>query len=125
MHAVEPASTQESNNIMVKILDSTSAKADLKQVVNTSQINTEEITLLISLLEYFKDLFGRTLGNWTTQHVDLELKPYSKPFNSRFYTFPIINTKTFRKEIKRLVETGVLKLVQQIQYGNPVSIISN
>ena len=66
MHAVEPASTQESNNIMVKILDSTSAKADLKQVVNTSQINTEEITLLISLLEYFKDLFGRTLGNWTT-----------------------------------------------------------
>ena len=38
---------------MVKILDITYAKADLKQVVNGSQLNSEERTLLLILLEDF------------------------------------------------------------------------
>ena len=54
MQTAEPDSTREATEQMVKIIDSTYAKADFKQVVdNTSQLNAEEITLLLSLLEYF------------------------------------------------------------------------
>ena len=49
---------------MVKIYDSTYAKSDLKQVANNAtQLNAEERTLLLSLLEDFEDLFDGTLGN--------------------------------------------------------------
>ena len=42
MQNVEPASTLEDTERMVKILDSTSAKSDLEQVVaNASQLNAE------------------------------------------------------------------------------------
>ena len=67
-------------------------KADLKQVVNkVSHLNAEERTLLLSLLEDFEDLFDGNLGKWSTDSVDLELNPYSKPFNSRYYPVPRIN----------------------------------
>ena len=56
---------------MVKIIYSTYAKADLKQVVNASQLNSEERTLLLRLLEDFEDLFDGTLGDWATEPVDL------------------------------------------------------
>ena len=54
MQTVEPASTKESTERLVKILDSTYAKADVKQVANkATQMNAEERTQLLRLLEYF------------------------------------------------------------------------
>ena len=48
---------------MVKILNSTYAKADLKQVAdNAIQLNSEERTQLLIILEDFKELFDATLG---------------------------------------------------------------
>ena len=92
MQTTEPASIQEATEIMVKIFDSTYAKAYLKQVAdNTNQLSYEEITLLLSLIRYFKDLFYGALGDWATEPVDLELKPDSKPINSIYYPVPIIN----------------------------------
>ena len=109
---------------MVKIFDGTYAKSYLKQLAyNAIQMNAEERTLLLSFLGDFKDLFGVTLGDCSTDPVDLEIKPYSNPFNNRYYPFPIINKETFLKEIKRLVEIGVITPVYQRQYGDPVFII--
>ena len=51
MQTAEPASTLEATEIMVKILNSTYAKADLEQVVKAIELNDKEITLLLSLLE--------------------------------------------------------------------------
>ena len=76
---------------MVKILDSKDEKADIEQVVNASQLNAEERTFLLSLFEYFEDLFDGTLGDWATEPVDLELNPDSKAFNSRYCPVPRIN----------------------------------
>ena len=70
-------------------------------------------------------MFDDTLGYWATDPVNLDLKPGSKPFNSSFYPVPRINEEKFRKELKRLVEIGVLTPVQQSQYGTPVFIIPN
>ena len=79
--------------------------------------------MLLSLLEDFEEYFYGLLGDWATEPVDLELKPDSEPFNSRYYPVPRINKETFRRELKRLVEIGVLTPVQQSQHGTPVFII--
>ena len=86
-------------------------------------MKTEEINMLLSFLEDFEELFDGTLGYWVTEPVDLELNPYYKPFNSRHYTVPRINKETFRKELKHLVEIGVLTAVQQSQNSTTVFII--
>ena len=71
-------------------------KADLKQVsYNATQLNSEETTQLLRLLEYFEDLFDGTLGYWDTETVKLELKKYYKPFNCKCYPVPIINKEKF------------------------------
>ena len=80
-------------------------------------MNADEISQLLRLLEYFEDLFYGTLGDWDIEPVDLVLKPYSKPFNCKYYPVPRINKETLHKELKRLVKKGLLTLVQQIQYG--------
>ena len=71
MQIAEPAFTREATEIMLKILDNTYETAGLKHVVNYSQLNAEERTFLLSLLEDFEDLFDGTLGNWATEPVDL------------------------------------------------------
>ena len=120
----EPASTWEATEIMVEIINSNYAKEDLKQVANnTTHTNAEERTMLLSLLEDFWHLFDGTLGDWENEPAYLELKPDSKPFNSRYYPVPRINKETFGKDLKRLVEIGVLTPVHQSQYGTPVFII--
>ena len=99
-------------------------KADLKQVAyNSTQLNNEEITQLLRLLGYLEDLFDGTLGDWDTDPVDLDLKPDSKTFNSKYYPAPIINKETFCKYLKCLVKIGVLTPVQQSQCGTPISIM--
>ena len=86
---------------MVKILDSTYAKSDLMKLDdNATHLNDEERTQLLSLHE---DLFCGILGDWATEHVDLEIKPGSKPFNSRYYPVPRINKDKCCKELKSLV----------------------
>ena len=59
----ELSSTREATERMIKILDITYEKADLKQAVNDSHLNSEERTFLLSLIEDFEDLFDGTLGD--------------------------------------------------------------
>ena len=63
-------------------------------------MNAVERTQLLRLLGNFQDLFDGTIGDWDTETIDLELNPYSKPFNCKYYPVPIINNETFRKELK-------------------------
>ena len=99
-------------------------KAYLEHVVaNDRQLNVEERTLLLSLLEDFEDLLDGTLGDWATEPVYLELNPYPKPFNNIYYLVLRINKENFQKYLKHLVEIEVLKPVHQSQYSTPVFII--
>ena len=51
MKTTEPYFTREATEILLKILDSTYAKADIKQVAdNATQLNYEERTQLLMLL---------------------------------------------------------------------------
>ena len=59
----ELASSRKANETLVKFLDITYVKAELKQVANNAtHLNSEERTQIIRLLKYFKDLFYVTLG---------------------------------------------------------------
>ena len=100
IQTAEPVSTIEATERLVKIFDSTYEKSDLKQVAdNATQLNTEEKTQLLRLLKYFEDLFDDTLGDWDTEPIDLELKPYSKPFNCKYYLVPRINKEIVQNKI--------------------------
>ena len=100
MQTAETASAREDTERLVKIFDSTYANAKLKQVDNnTTHLNSEERTQLLRLLEDYKYFFDGTLGDWVTYCVNLELKPGSKPFNSKNYLVPIVNKETFRKKL--------------------------
>ena len=60
--------------MLVKLLNSTSVKANLKQVANNAtQMSPEERTQLLRPLEDFDELFDCTLGDLDTDPVDLEL----------------------------------------------------
>ena len=95
---------------MLKILDITYAKEKFKNVANNEiHLNAEEITQLLRLLKYFGDLFDGNLGHEETVPVNLKLNPGSKPCNSAYYPVNRINKENFCKEIKSLVEIGVLE----------------
>ena len=90
---------------MVKNLDRTYTKADLKHVfANTIQLNAEEKTQLLGLIKDFEYFFDVTIGEWDTEPVYLELSPNSKPFNCKHYLVPRINKDRFHNAIKHLVE---------------------
>ena len=121
---VEPIAMQEATERIVKILDSKYEKADLDEVAaNAEQLNKPQQRKLLSLLKDFEDLFDGTLGHWETEPIDIELKPDHKPSSARYYPVPRINKATFKKELLRLVDIGVLTPVQQSEYGTPVFII--
>ena len=53
----------------------------------------------------------------------MDIKPGTKPFNSKYYTVPILNKETFLKDLKRLVKVGVFTMVQQSQHSAHVFIV--
>ena len=56
IQTAEPVYTMKATESLVRILDSIYAKPDLEQVaVNETHLNSEEITQLLSLLQYFED----------------------------------------------------------------------
>ena len=124
LRSVEPVSTKEATDRVVKILDSKYEKADLNKIAdNANNLDKEQKQQLLKLLQQFEKLFDGTLGKWQTTPVDIELRPNSKPVNSRWYPVPRINKLTFKKELMRLVQIGVLERVQESEWGTPVFII--
>ena len=51
------------------------------------------------------------------------MRTNSKPVNTKWYPVPRINKLTFKKELMRLVEIGVVERVQESEWGTPVFII--
>ena len=120
----EPKVTRRATDRMVKILDSKYEKANLEEIAAAAhQLTDSEQQMLYKLLKEYEDLFDGTLGKWNTEPVHVEMKPDAKPSSSRYYPVPHINKETFRKELMRLVEIGVLTPVQESRYGTPVFII--
>ena len=77
----------------------------------------------MSLLLQHEELFDGTLGDWWGEEVNFELKPEAKPFHGRPFPVPHFHKDTIKKEVKRLVEIGVLKPIQESEWAFPSFII--
>ena len=90
--------TREATERLVKTIDSTYAKEDLKKVAaNATNLNAEERTQLLRCIQYFEDFFDGTLGDWDTDPINLELNPESNLFNCKYHLVPRINMENFCK----------------------------
>ena len=122
----EPLVTQEATERAIKILDSNYEAADLDKIARSAEHLDDEqkANKLLVLLKDYEDIFDGTLGKWKTEPVEIEIKTNDKPVSSRYYPVPHINNKaTFKKELLRLVDIGVLEPVQSSEYGTLVFII--
>ena len=70
-------------------------------------------------------MFDRTLGEWATAPVDLELKdPEGKPYHAKPYPVPQSQEVKLKAEIERLVELKVLRKVNESEWASPAFTIS-
>ena len=121
----EPKSTQEATTRAMRILDSKYEKADLRQIAaDATSLDEKQKGQLHELLMEFEELFDGTLGNWKTEPVELELNKGEKPHSSRYYPMPRIHKSTFKKELLRLCEIGVLEEVRASEWGSPTFIMA-
>ena len=124
--AVEPQSTKEETDRVVRILDAKYEPADLPQVVedNCPHLSVAERKSLLRVLLKYKSMFQGTLGQWNGDEVHFDLKPDATPWHGRPYPVPRVHRDTVRKEVDRLVSIDVLEPVQDSEWGSPSFIIA-
>ena len=122
---VEPTATKELTDRTVKILDAKYEKADLPKVVqdNCTHLSVTQQRDLLKLLQDFEELFDGTLGDWDTEPIHLKVKEGATPYHGRPFPVPRIHLETLKKEVKRLVEIGVLKRQPESEWASPTFII--
>ena len=116
----EPKSTEEATSRVVRILDANYQKANLPEIVKTcSHLNPTEQDMLLEVLTEYEPLFDGTLGAWKTTPVSFELKEGARPFHGRAFPIPKVHKDTIMKEIKRLIELGVLEWQPSSEWAAP------
>jgi hypothetical protein len=78
---------------------------------------------LATLLNSFNQLFNGKLGHYPHRKFHLQLKKDAKPFHSKPFAIPQVHLPTFKKELQRLCEIGVLEECGESEWGAPMFII--
>ena len=86
---------------------------------NVNKYSSANKKRLLNILNKFEYLFYRTLGTCNTAPIDLELKDDAKPVCSQTYPVPRVHEAMFRKEVKILVQMGVLEEANESEWGAP------
>jgi hypothetical protein len=76
-----------------------------------------------SLLYQHEVLFSGILRAYPKRKAHLDLKPDAIPFHGRAYAVPQVHRETFRKELHRLVDIGVLGPAYESEWAAPTFII--
>ena len=74
------------------------------------------------LLEY-EILFDGTISDWCIKPVGLNLKPGAKAYHRRAFPIPHIHLQVLKREVKMLVELGVLIKQPELEWGSLTFII--
>ena len=64
-------------------------------------------------------MFDGTLGDWNTDSVSFEMKEGAKLYHGRAFPIPKVHKDTTLKEIKRLMELGVLEWQPTSEWAAP------
>jgi transposase InsO family protein len=122
LHSAQPV--EQELKRMTDILDAKYTKANLEEVVkNATHLTNQEREELYKLLKKNEDLFDGTLGTFTGDPYDIQLKENVEPHHSRPFPVPKIHELTLKSELDRLCNLGVLKRVNRSQWGAPTFII--
>ena len=120
---LESVIVNEATQRMRRILDAKYEKADLDKVANEcTHLTEDERTKLKMLLKKHEYLFEGKLGEWNTPPVDFELKDDVTPYHARPYPIPHVHKATFKKELERLCKLGVLRRINNSEWGAPTFI---
>ena len=107
-----------------RILDAHYEAADFEAILSSCQnLNAQQKQELKGLLEEFKELFDGTLGSWKDQQINIETKEGAKPYHAKAFPIPKSREETFKKEIARLCQLGVLRKVNHSEWAAPAFII--
>ena len=123
--ALEPLVPKAETKRTTRILDAKYEKADLHKIVGDQckHLPKDQQYELLELLNKYEELFDGTLGDFDTTPVSFELQPDSKPYHGRAFPVPFIHKETLKKEVKRLVELGVLREQESSEWASPTFII--
>ena len=69
-------------------------------------------------------MFDRALGKYTGSTYKIELKEDVKPYHAKPFPIAKVHKPTLKKEVKRLVEIGVLRKINISEWAAPTFIIS-
>ena len=97
-----------------QILESKYDKQDLKQVADqqTHLTKQQRDQLFEQIFKGHEQLFAGKLGEWPYEKVGVQLKPGHKPYHcQRPIRIPHVHLETLKKEVQRLVDIGVLEVV--------------
>ncbi len=119
--AQEPISTRNTTKRVVEILDAKYKKADLPAILreNCSHLQASDRKKLLSVLLKFKSLFNGILGDWNLPPVSFELKEATKPYPGKPYPIQHKHKAVLMKEIKQLVNIGVLVWQPSLRWASP------
>ena len=94
-------------------MDATYAPADLEKITaKCSELNSQQQSQLLGLMQRYNYLFDGTLGTWKTELVDLALNdPDCKPYHAKPYPVPHSQEEKLKEECQRLCSYGILKRV--------------
>ena len=115
---LESEIVRDATTRMRRILDANYEKPDLDKVTDACiHLTEDQRQSLNKLLKKHEYLFEGKLGLWNTPPVELELKDNVKPYHTRPYPIPHIHKRTFKKELDRLCEIGVLRKINDSEWG--------
>jgi hypothetical protein len=75
--------------------------------------------MLLTLLTDFKPLLDGTLGAWKTMPVSFKLKEVVRPYHGQAFPLPKVHKETVMKEIRCLIELGVLEWQSLSEWAAP------
>jgi hypothetical protein len=123
--AMEPQSTQEATERAMQLLDAKYNKADLRSIVrdNCKHLKVDQQKKLLQLLMKYESLFNRTLDDWKTKPVSLQLKEGASLYHGQAFPVPKIHKDTLIKEVDRLVKLGALEWQPALEWASPLFIM--
>jgi hypothetical protein len=111
----------EFKNYVGQILESKYDKVSPAEVAEAQKHLTREqrkgIESLVS--KYYPRLYSGELGVYSGRKIHLEMEPGAIPVHARPYSVARLHLEVFKKELKRLVEIGVLRLCGATNWASP------
>ena len=84
-------------------------KSNLFKVASESKyLSDEEYVIPNNVLSKYKSIFDRTVSTYKTKPINIELKPYAKPYHSRSHPVPRAHESVFKKYVDSICQLGVL-----------------